>query len=221
MTRLGRTVLTEPLEARIPRKRSVKASTALAALVALGLGLVAVPSANAQSLTTLYSFCSQSGCTDGQAPFAGLVQGMDGDFYGTTAFGGSGAYCNDQRGCGTVFRITSTGALTTLYSFCSQSGCTDGAYPNAGLVQGSDGNFYGTTYVGGTAFAYGGTIFKVTPGGSLTTVYSFCSQSGCSDGQGPYAGLVQGSDGSFYGTTDSGEDPTKMAQYSRSRRPAH
>jgi uncharacterized repeat protein (TIGR03803 family) len=147
------------------------------------------------ALTLLYAFCSQSGCADGAYPAAALVQGSDGDFYGTTSQGGA-------NGLGTVFKITASGTLTTLYSFCSQSGCTDGAGLLAGLVQGSDGNFYGTTFNGGANG--GGTVFQITPSGTLTTLYSFCSQSGCTDGANPYAGLVQGSDGNFYGTTYDG-----------------
>ena len=147
------------------------------------------------TLTTLYSFCSQTNCSDGTSPFAGLVQGSDGNFYGTTSGGGAKSY-------GTVFKMTSTGALTTLYSFCSQSGCSDGSFPEAGLVQGSDGNFYGTTDEGGTNGD--GTVFKITSSGTLTTLYSFCSKNGCSDGENPSAGLVQGSDGNFYGATENG-----------------
>jgi uncharacterized repeat protein (TIGR03803 family) len=166
------------------------AAFAAALFVEIGLVLVAAPRAQAQILTTLYSFCSQSGCTDGQYPYAGLVQGSDGNFYGTTYEGGT-------NGDGTVFKITPSGTLTTLCSFCSGSGCTEGRFPEAGLVQGSDGNFYGTTYEGGTnAF---GTVFKITPSGTLTTLYSFCED--CASGNLPMAGLVQGSDGNFYGTT--------------------
>ncbi len=158
---------------------------------------------SAGTLTTLYSFCPQANCADGAGPRAALVQGTDGNFYGTTTGGGSGSY-------GTVFKITASGTLTTLYSFCSQSGCTDGAEPEAGLVQATDGNFYGTTYFGGSNpdcndYDYGcGTVFKITPNGALTTLYSFCSQSGCPDGSFPYAGLALASDGNFYGTTDGG-----------------
>ncbi len=147
------------------------------------------------TLTTLYNFCSQSGCADGQWPLAGLVQATDGNFYGTTYFGGA-------HGAGTVFKITSSGTLTTLYSFCPQNNCPDGGEPDAGLVQATDGNFYGTTVGGGAYNA--GTIFKITPGGMLTTLYSFCSQSDCSDGEQPVAGLVQASDRNFYGTTHIG-----------------
>src|SRR5208282_1174964 len=146
------------------------------------------------TLTPLYNFCSQSDCADGEIPYAGLIQGTDGNFYGTTQFGGT-------IGAGTVFKVTPGGTLTTLYNFCSQSGSTDGDEPFAGLVQGTDGNFYGTTVSGGANGL--GTIFKLTPSGALTTLYSFCSQSGCSDGENPYAGLVQASDGNFYGTTQN------------------
>ena len=150
------------------------------------------------TLTTLYSFCSQSGCTDGQNPLGPLIQGSDGNYYGTTEWGGA------NYSFGTVFKITPSGALTTLYSFCSQSGCADGGYPLAGLVQGSDGNLYGTTNSGGLYPYSGGTVFQITPSGTLTTLYSFCSQSGCADGGYPVAGLTQGSDGNLYGTTYSG-----------------
>jgi uncharacterized repeat protein (TIGR03803 family) len=152
------------------------------------------------TLTTLYSFCSQSGCTDGAFPEAGLVQAANGDLYGTAEYGGAKANANS----GTVFKITPSGTLTTLYSFCSQGAypyCTDGRNPYAGLVQAANGDFYGTTLVGGTN--RGGTVFRITPGGTLTTLYSFCSQSGCTDGAFPEAGLVQDTNGDFYGTTSS------------------
>ena len=154
----------------------------------------------AGTLTTLYSFCSKSGCSDGAIPLAGLVQGTDGNFYGTTTNGGSGYSSLCDGGCGTVFRITPAGVLTTLYTF---TGGTDGANPEAGLVQGSDGNFYGTTK-GGGAHLDDGTVFKITSAGAFATLYSFCAQSGCSDGTEPKAGLVQGADGNFYGTTSNG-----------------
>jgi uncharacterized repeat protein (TIGR03803 family) len=135
--------------------------------------------------TNLYSF----DYTDGAYPLAGLVQGSDGNFYGTTQDGGT-------YGDGTVFQISPSGCETNLWSF---TGCRDGAYPLAPLVQGSDGNFYGTTQNGGT---FGdGTAFRITPSGSLTIIWSF---TGGSDGAYPFAGLVQGSDGNFYGTADGG-----------------
>ena len=139
-------------------------------------------------LTTLYRFCMQSHCPDGRNPSSGLVQGNDGNFYGTTQYGGA----NDD---GTVFKITPSGELATLHSFEG----TDGDVPNA-LVQGTDGDFYGTTESGGANVFYG-TVFKIAPTGQLTTLHSFCSQSGCADGDTLFAGLIQGSDGNFYGTT--------------------
>ncbi len=145
--------------------------------------------------TTLYSFCAQSSCTDGAAPSAGLVQGANGDFYGTTYGGGANSL-------GTVFKITPGGTLTTLYSFCVQSECTDGGRPYAGLVLGTNGEFYGTT-LGGGAHG-GGTVFKITPHGALTTLYSFCALTGCPDGNQPAAGLIQATNGDFYGTTEIG-----------------
>jgi len=147
------------------------------------------------TLTTLYSFCSQTGCTDGAEPYAALIQATDGNFYGTTVNGG--AYAD-----GTVFQITPSGTLTTLYSFCSQSDCADGEEPYGALIQATDGNLYGTTYLGGANSH--GTIFKITLTGTLTTLHSFCAQTGCADGGYTQAGLVEGSDGNFYGTTING-----------------
>ena len=147
------------------------------------------------TLTTLYKFCLESGCTNGSWPYAGLVQATNGNFYGTTNQGGA-------NGQGTVFKITPGGTLTTLYSLCSQTNCTDGADPEAGLVQAANGDLYGTTERGGS-INNGGTVFRITPGGTLTTLYSFCSQSGCADGADP-DGLVQDTNGDFYGTTSSG-----------------
>ena len=181
-------------------------------------------------LTTLCYFLIN--CSGGYDPAGGLIQGTDGNFYGTTSLGG---YQNCDVGgptCGTIFEITPEGTLTTLYSFCANNvnPCADGSFPAAGLVQGSDGNFYGTTELGGggsTNCEFGcGTFFKMTPTGTLTTLYNFCSQSGCTDGVYPEAVLVQGSDGNFYGTTEKAEtrfasnktQPQVAARFSRSPR---
>jgi uncharacterized repeat protein (TIGR03803 family) len=140
-------------------------------------------------LTTLASF---DGVTEGNGPWGALVQGSDGNFYGTTSGGGT-------SGCGTVFKMTPAGVLTTLVEFAG----TNGANPHAALVQGSDGNFYGTTSIGGGSFATNGgegTIFKMTPTGVLTTLVLF----NVTNGAFPEAALVQGSDGNFYGTTSIG-----------------
>jgi uncharacterized repeat protein (TIGR03803 family) len=154
-----------------------------------GYGTVFEISTNG-ALTSLYSF---TGSNDGAFPWAGLVEGSDGNFYGTTEYGGTqpGIY-----GKGTVFKISTNGALTSLYSF---TGGNDGGNPYAGLVQGSDGNFYGTTVGGGTNDY--GTVFQISTNGALTSLYSF---TGGDDGRWPYAGLAQGNDGSFYGTTEYG-----------------
>lgn len=148
------------------------------------------------ALTTLYSFCAKSQCSDGSEPFAGVIQAKNGRFYGTTLAGGS------TKSDGTVFMITSSGTLTTVYRFCSQTNCADGAVPSAGLVQAADGNFYGTTPSGGTHQK--GTVFKITPAGALTTLYSFCSAAQCADGSTPRSELIQATDGNLYGTTNEG-----------------
>jgi uncharacterized repeat protein (TIGR03803 family) len=150
-------------------------------------------------LTTLYNFCSQTNCTDGEYPYAALVQATDGNFYGTTLYGGTSVSDCGALGCGTIFEITPGGSITTLYNFCSQSNCTDGANPRAGMVQAAGGDFYGTASAGGSNNL--GTVFKISTGGSITTLYSFCSQTNCADGSVPTATLVQATDGSFYGTT--------------------
>jgi uncharacterized repeat protein (TIGR03803 family) len=137
------------------------------------------------TLTVLYSF----DVTHGAYPYGGLTLGTDGNFYGTTYQGGTGG------GGGTVFMITPAGTLTVLHNL--KSG-TDGTSPYAAPVQGTDGNFYGTTYNGGSK-GYG-TVYKMTPAGTLTTLYPFDNTHG---GQ-PQGPLVQGTDGNFYGTTYSG-----------------
>jgi uncharacterized repeat protein (TIGR03803 family) len=154
------------------------------------------------TLTTLYTFCAQTNCADGDSPFGGVIQATDGNFYGTTSSGWSNnGNCPDNMGCGTIFKITAAGNLTTLYSFCTLTNCIDGWAPDAGLVQGADGNFYGTTNLGGAH--QGGTVYKITPAGELTTLYSFCAQANCTDGYDPNA-LIRATDGNFYGTTISG-----------------
>ena len=148
-------------------------------------------------LTSLYSFPVFAGGYGGANPSAGLVQGNDGYFYGTTSLSVSfnGPPCCPLNGI--VFKVSTNGVLTSLYSF---TGGNDGLEPFAGLVQGSDGSFYGTTYFGGTNGGYG-TVFQMDKNGALTSLYSF---TGGNDGAYPEAGLVQGSDGNFYGTTSAG-----------------
>jgi uncharacterized protein (TIGR03437 family) len=164
------------------------------------------------TFSTVYSFGGQS--SGGAYPQAGLIQGTDGNFYGIT----SGSTSNTNFG--TVFKITPAGVLTTLHTFCASGVCTDGNEPNP-LIQGSDGNFYGTTAAGGANGS--GTIFEITSSGTLTTLYSFCSQPKCADGSTPSGGLIQGTDGNFYGTTSSGtvfRFSTTSAAYSCATQPA-
>ena len=158
------------------------------------LELTVVASTNSP-LITLYSFSG----SDGNSP-NGLVQGADGNFYGTTYRGGAYTNYNYSEGVGTVFKMTPPGTLNTLYSFSD----IDGANPIAGLVQGANGNFYGTTEYGGEYMdQWGdtfGTAFKIMTNGTFTSLYSFSG----SDGANPVAGLALGADGNFYGTTEYG-----------------
>jgi uncharacterized repeat protein (TIGR03803 family) len=164
-----------------------------------GCGTIfAVTSAGA--LNILYTFCSQSNCIDGAYPFSSLVLATDGNFYGTTFGGGSDSACIDGSfvGCGTVFKITRNGVLTTLHSFKS----AEGSFPVGGVIQGTDGNLYGTTRTGGALCNSGGcgTVFRITAAGQFTTLHIFDG----TDGDSPYASLIQATDGSLYGTTYSG-----------------
>lgn len=142
------------------------------------------------TFATLYNF---KGGSEGSGPAGGLIQGVDGNLYGTTEFGG------DANGDGTIFQITTAGTLTTLYTF---TGGSDGSGSTAGLIQGADGNLYGTAAFGGDANG-DGTIFQVTTNGAFTTLYDFTDGN---DGSGPAAPLIQGFDGSLYGTAQFGGD---------------
>jgi uncharacterized repeat protein (TIGR03803 family) len=143
-------------------------------------------------VTTLYSFCAQQPhCADGAQPLAGLVQGANGDLYGTTSVGGTGS------DYGTVFKITRNGAFTSLVSF--QAGSTP-ANPFAPLILASDGTLYGTTLYGGQPA--NGFVFQIA-NDTLANVYPLTGVNGCVGGT-PYGGLVQSTNGSFYGSDDSG-----------------
>ncbi len=144
--------------------------------------VVALPSPKGR-MTTLYSFSG----TDGAYPRGTLVPGADGNFYGTSQYGG-------KYGNGTVFRVTTNGALNTVFSF----NANNGAGPQAALQRGLDGNFYGTTANGGTGF--GGTVFKIRPNGAFTSLVSFNGPNGSFPG----SSLVQAADGNLYGTTQYG-----------------
>jgi uncharacterized repeat protein (TIGR03803 family) len=174
--------------------------------------------------TTLYSFGTVTNAAgdalDGAQPNA-LIQGNDGNFYGTTAFGGSNTTVVDSSGdvgCGTVFKFSANGTLTTLYSFGSVTNSKgtplDGANPAGPLAQGPDGNFYGVTEYGGETNT--GTIFVITPAGTLTTLYILghtnnpfgnLQTSPPGNGNYPHGGLMLAADDNLYGTTyDGGPD---------------
>ncbi len=160
--------------------------------------------------TPLHGFDATPGDTDGEASWAGLIQASNGSFYGTSQ-GNSGGCGGPNGTCGVFYRITAAGKFTVLYDFCSNNpngACLDGTTTEAALVQASDGDFYGTNN------AYGangqGTIFKLTPSGKLTTLHAFCAthtqNNYCVDGAPPYSALIQGTDGTLYGTTTYGGD---------------
>ncbi len=203
------------------------------------------------TFTTLYSFCAESICNDGSVP-SGIVQGTDGNFYGTTALGGANnlgtffeispagnlatlhsfaagevqrgtlslqasdgnfygtSYNGNNNGPGAVFRITLAGQVTSLYNFCAVGNCYDGSNPNS-LVQATDGNFYGTTFLGGigsaaTCYLGGcGTIFRITPEGKFKTVHKF----NLNDSAAPNS-LLQATDGNLYGTTAGDGEYSKL-----------
>jgi uncharacterized repeat protein (TIGR03803 family) len=166
----------------------------LAATVAwLGTGMAEAQTPVAR-ITSLHSFAPHDGGdsinADGAAPGEALVKGPDGAFYGSTRTGGAG-------GAGTLFRVTGQGQFSTLHEFAAIGDAfdnADGIRPHA-LVMGDDGNFYGTTLLGGTHG--GGTIFRLTPAGVLTTLHEF------GFGDAPMA-LTSGADGAFYGVTFRG-----------------
>lgn len=219
------------------------------------------------TLTTLHNFCEKGGgaCTDGGLPYEALIQGTDGDFYGSTIDGGkngtgnlfkvtdAGDYTDlydlpatdagasalvqgsdgnfygtiysgaGPQANGFVFQLTPAGAFKSVYNFCQKGGadCTDGALPGNGVIEGADGDFYGTTSGGGNDDYCGannqggGTLYKVTSAGVLTTLYEFCSKADGADGIGPQQPPVLGSDGAYYGVTFAGGNSTLSGTFYR------
>lgn len=144
------------------------------------------------TLTTLAVFNN----TNGAAPFGELIQGMDGVLYGTTIYGGT------NGNWGTVFKLTTNGTLTTLFSFSG----TNGSHPYGGLVQDTNGILYGSATYGGLGFdgsdqGGNGTIFKISTNGTFQLLYLF---SGGNDGLNPWPTLLRANDGNFYGATTLG-----------------
>jgi uncharacterized repeat protein (TIGR03803 family) len=186
-------------EKRSPSLANHTISMFLALLIPM-LAVVVAPPAQGQNFTVLHTFTS--GAADGQDPLHGsLILDTAGNLYGATSLGGSGA-CNG--GCGVVFKLDKSGTFTVLYAFTGTG--SDGKYPYGSLIRDNAGNFYGTTFGGGTSGAacngYGcGTVYKLDPAGHETVLYSF---TGGVDGATPEAGLVQDAAGNLYGTTDLG-----------------
>jgi uncharacterized repeat protein (TIGR03803 family) len=152
----------------------------------------------------VYSFGAAA--SDGAVPTGGLVQASDGNFYGATSSGGA-HHCvqipSDGGNCGTIFRMTPTGAVTVIHSFGRTP--DDGVTPNGSLIQASDGQLLGTASNGGASGA--GTVFRLTLDGALSTLHAFSmtfTSDGYLDGIAPQGPLLQGRDGAFYGTTTSG-----------------
>lgn len=171
-------------------------------LAALLFYAATAAAASAQTFGILHSFSGP----DGSFPVGPLVQGLDGKWYGTTQAGGANfgtGPCRGNAGCGTVFKIGRYGALTTLYTFCSQTNCSDGNSPINGLAEGTLGSFYGVATSGGLSGSPGGTAFRITPGAPEATLYSFCAAANCTDGASPNS-EVEGWDGSLHGTTEFG-----------------
>ena len=149
----------------------------------------------AQTYTVLHTFPIGSGNDSGIGFPQVISQGRDGNLYSTISNDGT----NLNGTAGTVYKITTAGTLTTVYNFCSLTSCADGVYPQGGVTLGFDGNFYGTTAEGDP---YGsGTAFKVTPTGTLTTLYTFTDST---DGGDPLYALLQGQDGNTYGVATFG-----------------
>jgi uncharacterized repeat protein (TIGR03803 family) len=166
-------------------------------LIAL-LVLAAAITSPAQKLTFFYVFNGSNGAH----PTGPLVQGFDGNFYGETY--------QSSSDVGTAFKLTPERVLTTLHYFCvGSTGCPDGENPDQGLVLSTSGSFYGVTKFGGTnlggsGVTTGGTVFKISSGGVWSKIHDFCAQAECVDGSNPLGPLVQGTDGSLYGVTNSG-----------------
>jgi uncharacterized repeat protein (TIGR03803 family) len=161
------------------------------------------------STSTYEVLYTLDGTTDGNGPNAKLLQGADGSFYGTTNAGGDTTH--SAGGAGVIFKLTPSGNTFTYSVLYALNGTTDGIAPQATLMQAADGSIYGTALFGGSPTAGAGTVFKLTPSGSgyaFSVVYTF---TGGTDGGMPAGGLMQATDGSLYGTTFWGGNPTTSA----------
>jgi uncharacterized repeat protein (TIGR03803 family) len=163
------------------------------------------PKAKKWSEKVLYNFCSVSGELDGDGPNS-IVADAAGNLYGVAIDGGSGR-------SGVVFKLQGS-TMTTLYSFCIQANCADGKSPFGAPTLDAQGNLYGTTSGGGTNAS--GVLYKITPEGSYSKLYDFCSQASCADGSGPAGTLYLDADGNLFGTTGGGGAANRGTVYEMS-----
>jgi uncharacterized repeat protein (TIGR03803 family) len=164
-------------------------------LGAIVLAFLPLATGNAATVTTIYSFCDNIRCPQGQQPAGRLVRGKGNNYYGSTAI-------LTEADRGTVYHVTDTGQFRSLNKFCALKYCTGGDTVGQFLAIGPDGDIYGVTQRGGGT-GDGGTLFKLTPQGDLTTLYYFCSQPLCADGSSPVA-IVFDASGDIFGTTIAG-----------------
>ena len=175
----------------------------LSALAAFGIGRAG--DARAASFTSLHSFCTDfqsPNCLDGKSPTSRLLQ-VGEEFYGTTASGGLAGYqysATARSAYGNLFKISTTGTFKSLYDFCQQKYCLDGAGPASYLTRGPLGEIYGVTRSGGRI--NGGTIFKLSTQGKFSSVYHFCTKANCTDGIQPESVVFAA--GILYGTAAAG-----------------
>ncbi len=170
------------------RRYSSLARTVLLSVVLIAAFVVLCGAARANT----YSVAAQFTQPYGNGPSGGVIQTSNGTLYGTTVNGGSNGY-------GVVYSVNAQGVESVLHNFTGP----DGQFPHSGLVLASDGNLYGTTGSGGTGFPNGadqGTIFKITPTGTFTSLYSF---TGGTDGGSPQTSMIQGIDGELYGVSNA------------------
>jgi uncharacterized repeat protein (TIGR03803 family) len=168
-----------------------------------GSGVVFKIHADGTNYTVLHTFGGIGNLTDGSDPLAGLAADASGTLYGTTQRGGTGSSCEEGGGCGTVFKLSPDGSnYAVLYNFCSLASCADGFGPKGGVIVDAAGNLYGTTTYGGANNS--GAVFSLTPSGTETVLYSFCSLASCADGLGPTGNLAVLGNGNLYGTTPQG-----------------
>ncbi len=169
------------------------------------IGLIMLSAAHAAipTITALHVFNG----TDGDTPYAPLMQASDGNFYGTTVHGGDDGHGCTQGCDGTIFKITPQGQYTLLHTFVGGGTVPvyqNGRNPEGGLIEGPDGYLYGTTFDGGfVVSAAGGIVYKISKSGDFQKLHDFCGFVGCKEGTEPQGGLLLGSDGFFYGTTTS------------------